>query len=61
MEWLDFERDIFLCKYDDELEQWYSAGKSIVDLIYDYFEVDVNALEAERREMLDILRKMNTK
>ena len=61
-EWLN-EQGIFLAEYDPD---WHSSsgcalrtGKSMRDLLASYFRIDTNALEAEKRRMLENQRRMN--
>jgi len=61
LEWLG-EQGIELCRMDEELRkegflQYVAVGKRIQDLLYEYFDIDVNKLEKERRELLDQIRK----
>ncbi len=62
IEWLG-EQGIFLAEYD---EGWHpSSGcalpirKPMRDLLASYFRIDTNALEAEKRRMLENQRRMN--
>lgn len=45
---------------NEEYEEWDAhlvpAGKPIIEMLADYFEIDLNKIEAERREMLEALQ-----
>lgn len=67
MEWLQ-EQGLFLCRHETEEEakgkgsDWpypypIAVGKNIEQLLYEYFDVNPNKLEQERRQLLAKLRK----
>lgn len=60
LEWLRGERGLHLAEYDDDF--W--EGKflkpvniRIEDLLAEFFEIDLNKVEAERRALLESLRE----
>ena len=64
IEWLG-EQGIFLAEYDPE---WHSnsgcalrSRKPLTDLLASHFRIDTNALEAEKRRMLEQQRRLNAR
>jgi hypothetical protein len=47
-----------LCE-SDEHDRWWPASISIEKLLADYFEIDLNVIEREKREMLAQQRRLN--
>lgn len=55
LEWLRGEKKIVLAAYEhDDLIEVYTSTN---DLLAEYFEIDLNKVEAERRAILEGLRK----
>lgn len=50
------------CEFCGEPEDaWVPVGEGIQAILADYFEIDLDVLEAEKRAMLDVQRKLNEK
>lgn len=47
-----------LCRFNDRFEEFQPVGH-FVDVIAEYFEIDLSKIEAEKRAMLDKLRESN--
>ena len=62
IEWLG-ERDpqLYLCECAKEEEGFFPVYPSIEKLLAEYFEIDLNKVEKERRELLDYVRQQNKK
>lgn len=45
-----------LCEYDEGEPQWRPVQRSIERLLADYFDIDLDVIEAEKRAMLEALR-----
>jgi len=58
LEWLNSEYEIFLCKSDGKLDQYYPCSQSRDKLLAEFFNIDLDKLEQEKRKMLDELRKI---
>ena len=41
-----------LCKWDENLEQFVPLGKPINDVLAEYYEIDLDEIEKEKRQML---------
>jgi hypothetical protein len=67
LEWLGYEKDVTLCEYfeptrEERREEGAIAGylptnKKKMDLLAEYFDIDLNKIEQEKRQMLDELRR----
>lgn len=61
LDWLR-QHSIVLCTYDDDSEQYFDAGmmtdSGINRLLAQYFGVDLNKVEEERRALLEWLREV---
>lgn len=51
------EQHVTLCKIDKGSDMFVPYWKNKIDLIYDYFNIDYNQLEKERRVLLESLKK----
>lgn len=47
-----------LCEVD-KYDRFVPVGKSIQEILADYFGIDLNKIEAEKRQMLDEIRGAN--
>jgi len=61
MEWL-LGQNIELCKQDEKFRKegilvYYAIGKRIEDLLYEYFGINTEKLERERRQILEEIRQ----
>ena len=43
---------------EEQLKRWVPLGTSILSLLAEYHKIDLDKLEAEQRDMLDVLRKV---
>lgn len=55
LEWLQ-SQGIILSRFDDESDALVGTHRSIERLLADYFEIDLDAVERERRVMLERIR-----
>lgn len=62
MEWLD-GKGIRLCKTGDEewQEEYFPIFKSHTNLLYEFFEIDAQKLDDERRDILEKQRELSEK
>jgi len=61
LEWLS-EQKMTICELlGKEFPEFQPVTKNAQDLVYDYFRIDANKLERERRAMLEEQRKRNAK
>ena len=58
LEWLQNEREITLC--EENGDEFYPARIPIERLLAEYFEIDLDKVEAERSAILGGLRAANT-
>lgn len=58
LDWLA-EKNIVLAIYETRDELLYPLRKSFEKLLAEYFEIDLNKVEQERRALLDWLREIN--
>lgn len=56
LDWLSSE-GISLCSWHERDEQYYQDPRTITDLLADYFDIDLDKIENEKRDMLGRLRK----
>ena len=64
LEWLQNEKELVLSQYSqysDTDETLYPIHVNIQDLLAEFFGIDLNKLEEEKRHMLETLRKANEK
>mgnify|MGYP001606688616 CR=1 FL=1 len=65
LDWLGTIKNYTICQFttdDDESgEEFIPVCESIEKLLAQYFEVDLNKIEKEKRDMLKWMRKMNDK
>lgn len=63
LDWLQNSREprIYLCELDQDAEQFYPPNLSIEKLLAEYYKIDLNKVEEERRQMLDYIRAANEK
>lgn len=45
-----------ICEYDERHGRFFPAPKSITQILADYFDIDLNKIEEEKRQMLESLR-----
>lgn len=57
LDWLQNETDMVIGAW--ERERMYPVHKSIEELLAEYFEIDLNKVERERRALLDAIREDN--
>ncbi len=50
LEWLRNEKQVLLMKYNDHLEDYFMYPMGINDLLAQFFNIDQNKLEEEKRE-----------
>lgn len=46
-----------LCTFDDDTERYYPLGRSIEAILAEYYGIDLNAIENERRALLEAIRR----
>ena len=51
------ENKINLCIMNKEVEQFMPIFKNHLDLVYDYFKINPNLLERDRRKLLESIRQ----
>jgi len=56
LSWLAFEKGLELCAAEFDEDEWYPQSRTITDLLAEFFGIDSEALEAEKRQMLAELR-----
>jgi hypothetical protein len=54
--WLLYEKDFTICHCDDGREHFYPIRKSIETLLAEYFEIDLDKVEREKRRLLSNIR-----
>lgn len=59
LEWLGDAKKLVLCFYDDESEQYQPSHPGVTRLLAEFFSIDQDKLEAEKRAMLDYLARLN--
>lgn len=59
LEWLKQDHDTELCESD--YTGPFPVGSRVQEFLAEYFEIDLKRLEAEKRAMLDEIRKINDK
>lgn len=63
IEWLKNSREprLFICELDEDAEEFYCPHLSTEKLLAEYFKIDLNKLEEERRGLLEAIRQQNDK
>jgi hypothetical protein len=59
LDWLQNDLGIVLAEYDNEDDELYRANYTIEKLLARYFDIDLDKVEQERRQMLEELRQAN--
>lgn len=60
IEWLHEQgMEICVCEQYDHNHEYFPIYKSIEQLLADYFEIDLDKLEEEKRSMIEQLRRAN--
>lgn len=57
LEWLDLERDLVIARYAHELDEFVPANVSTNRLLAEFFGIDLDKLEAEKRDMLTLMKE----
>lgn len=47
-----------LCEWSEEANEFFPASRSIIQILADYFNIDLDKLEDEKNHMLETLRKL---
>lgn len=58
--WLRDEKGLFLCGMHDDYNFPVRAGYEVEKWLAEYFEIDLEKIEEEKRAMIDRLREMNS-
>ena len=56
LDWLK-ENEYYITRYDDRKEQFFETHQSIEQLLAEYFEIDLIAVEKERIALLNWIRE----
>lgn len=59
LDWLEAEKGILLGEWGPTGRRMYPFMRSKVDLLAEHFEIDQSKIDAEKREMLNIMREAN--
>lgn len=59
LDWLQSEKGVTLCTYNKSYEQFYPLRVSITEVLGEFFEIDLEKIEQEKRAMLDEIRRQN--
>jgi len=51
--------DYTLCEFHQGEDEYLPPHKSIEEILAEYFEIDLNKIEQEKRQMLEEIRKHN--
>jgi hypothetical protein len=57
LEWLNSEYEIVLCQSRGKLDLYYPCSQSREKLLAEFFDIDLDKLETEKRQMLEEMRK----
>ena len=57
LEWLGYEHEYFICEKLGQLQEWYPISQNHQKLLAQFFDIDLDKLEQEKRQMLEELRK----
>lgn len=57
LEWLSYEKNLSLCELDEERDYYHLYHYQIEQLLAEFFEIDLNKVEQERRQILEDLQK----
>lgn len=59
LEWLSYEKDMTVCKPHDETNEYFPVFVRKEELTAEFFGIDLKKLDAEKRAMLEEMRKVN--
>lgn len=59
LDWLEHETDMVVCYFEDSRDEYLPVRKTIKQLLADYFEIDLNKVEEEKRALLELQRELN--
>lgn len=58
IEWLQtLENPIYLCHFEDSPDEYYPTSYSIEKLVSEFFKIDLNKAEEERRMLLERIKQ----
>lgn len=52
-------KGIYLGEYYKDFDRMVFAGRNITNLVAEFFDIDQNKLEGEKRHMIDVMRRAN--
>lgn len=56
LEWLEFEKNYCLCECENKYDRWLPVSENHIKLLGQYFNIDLNKLKQEKRQMLESLK-----
>jgi len=57
LEWLGYEKDYAICEIEERYQRYYPISINHQKLLGQYFDIDLDKLEKEKRQMLETLKK----
>lgn len=57
LEWLNYEKEYSLCECENKYDRWQPISENHQKLLAQFFNIDLDKLEQEKRKMLEELRK----
>ncbi len=59
LEWLANEKETWICKREEEDRTYYLWGFSVEIVLAEFFGINLNKVDEEKRQMLDEIRREN--
>lgn len=56
LEWLNYERKYSLCENEIRYDSWLPVSENHQELLAQYFNINLDKLEQEKRQMLESLK-----
>jgi len=60
LEWLNQDKSYVICEWDENGYGYQPVRSRIESLLAEYFNIDLNKIEKEKREMLKKIREQNS-
>ena len=59
LEWVNYEKRYSFCYVDRKTEQWYPILETKEQLLAEFYDINLDAIEKEKRAMLEEMRQAN--
>jgi len=56
LDWLGYEHEYFICEKSGKYQEWYPISQNHQKLLAQYFDINLDKLEQEKKQMLEALK-----